>query len=214
MTPERAFTESYAYDERLKPLKRGLHYAVNCANRRITTDWHGHFVSLSTYYFAQKQQLEPLGMHHVSMEFDGAQTLIGSTRIYASARDWARFGRLYLDDGVVNGRRLLPAGWAAFSARPTLDAPYGAGFWTNVAAAGDKAPRIDGLPPDAYFASGMNGQRIVIVPSKHLVIVRFWLDGRFAAVRYAGTGAPGGRHIRCCPLTYRRYQGPDPRQMA
>ena len=116
MTPERAFTESYAYDEGLKPLKRGLPYAVNCANRRITTDWHGHFVSLSTYYFAQKQQLEPLGMHHVSMEFDGAQTLIGSTRIYASARDWARFGQLYLDDGVVNGRCLLPAGWAAFSA--------------------------------------------------------------------------------------------------
>jgi hypothetical protein len=83
MTPERAFTESYAYDKGLNPLKRGLHYAVNRANRRIKTDWRGHVVSLSTYYFAQKQQLEPLCMHHVSMEFDGAQTLIGSTRIYA-----------------------------------------------------------------------------------------------------------------------------------
>ena len=50
---------------------------------------------------------------------------------------------------------------------------YGAGFWTNVAAAGDKALRIDGLPSDAYFASGMNGQRIVLAPSKHLVVVRF-----------------------------------------
>ncbi len=123
--------------------------------------------------FAHKQLFDPLGMHHVLMEFDGAQTLIGSTRIYASARDWARFGQLYLDDGVVNGRRILPAGWAAFSARPTLDVPYGAGFWTNVAVPGDKALRIDGLPSDAYFASGMNGQRIVIVPSKHLVVVRF-----------------------------------------
>jgi len=123
--------------------------------------------------FAHRQLFDPLGMHHVLMEFDGAQTLIGSTRIYASARDWARFGQLYLDDGVVNGQRILPAGWAAFSARPTLDAPYGAGFWTNVAAPGDKAQLIDGLPSDAYFASGMNGQRIVIVPSKHLVVVRF-----------------------------------------
>jgi CubicO group peptidase (beta-lactamase class C family) len=123
--------------------------------------------------FAHRELFDPIGMRNVRMEFDGAQTLIGSTRIYASARDWARFGQLYLDDGLANGRRILPAGWAIYSASPTLDAPYGAGFWSNVAAPGDKAPRIDGLPPDAYFASGMNGQRIVIVPSKRLVIVRF-----------------------------------------
>jgi hypothetical protein len=50
MTPERAFTESYADDKGLKPLRRGLHYAVDRAKRRITTDWHGHFVNQSTYY--------------------------------------------------------------------------------------------------------------------------------------------------------------------
>ncbi len=123
--------------------------------------------------FVHRELFDPIGMHHVRMEFDGAQTLIGSTRFYASGRDWARFGQLYLDGGVVNGRRILPIGWDAYSASPTLDAPYGAGFWSNVAAPNGKEPRIDGLPSDAYFASGMNGQRIVIVPSKHLVIVRF-----------------------------------------
>jgi CubicO group peptidase (beta-lactamase class C family) len=74
---------------------------------------------------------------------------------------------------VVNGQRTLPAGWVAFSVSPTFDAPYGAGFRSNVTAPGDKEPRIDGLPPDAGFASGMNGQRIIIVPSKHLAVVRF-----------------------------------------
>jgi CubicO group peptidase (beta-lactamase class C family) len=123
--------------------------------------------------FAHRQLFDPIGMQHVLMEFDGAQTLIGSTRFYASARDWARFGQLYLDGGMVGGRRILPVGWNTYSSSPTLDAPYGAGFWTNVAAPGDTAPRIDGLPSDAYFASGMNGQRILIVPSKRLVIVRF-----------------------------------------
>ena len=123
--------------------------------------------------FAHKQLFDPIGMRHVLMEFDGAQTVIGSTRMYASARDWARFGQLYLDDGKANGQQILPVGWSSYSSSPTLDAPYGAGFWSNVPAPGDKEPRIDGLPPDAYFASGMNGQRILIVPSKRLVIVRF-----------------------------------------
>jgi len=122
--------------------------------------------------FAHRELFDPLGMHSVLMEFDGAQTMVGSTRIYASARDWARFGQLYLDDGVVDGRRILPEGWSAYVSKQTLDSIYGAGFWTNTGTAADGKPIIDGMPGDAYFASGMNGQRIVIVPSKRLVIVR------------------------------------------
>ncbi|MFK2874568.1 serine hydrolase domain-containing protein [Dyella lipolytica] len=122
--------------------------------------------------FAHKELFDPIGMRHVLMEFDSAQTLIGSTRIYASARDWARFGQLYLDGGTVNGQRILPAQWDTYSSSPTLDSPYGSGFWTNVAAKGDTQARIEGMPPDAYMASGAQGQRIVIVPAKHLVIVR------------------------------------------
>lgn len=122
--------------------------------------------------FAHRELFDPLGMQHVLMEFDGAQTLVGSTRIYASARDWARFGQLYLDDGMLDGRRILPQGWSAYVSKQTLDSIYGAGFWTNTGTAADGSHIIAGMPGDAYFASGMNGQRIVIVPSRRLVIVR------------------------------------------
>jgi len=122
--------------------------------------------------FAHTELFDPIGMHHVLMEFDGAQTLIGSTRIYASARDWARFGQLYLDGGIAKDRRILPHGWDGYAGSPTLESPYGAGFWTNVRTAADTHDRIEGMPPGAYFASGKDGQRIVIVPSKRLVIVR------------------------------------------
>jgi CubicO group peptidase (beta-lactamase class C family) len=122
--------------------------------------------------FAHRELFDPLGMHHVLMEFDGAQTLVGATRVYASARDWARFGQLYLDDGVLDGRRILPAGWSAYVSKQTLDSIYGSGFWTNTGTEADGSHIIAGMPGDAYFASGMNGQRIVIVPSRRLVIVR------------------------------------------
>jgi CubicO group peptidase (beta-lactamase class C family) len=123
-------------------------------------------------HFAHRELFDPLGMRHVLMEFDGAQTLVGSTRIYASARDWARFGQLYLDDGMLDGRRILPEGWSAYVSKQTLDSIYGSGFWTNTGTEAGGGHIIAGMPGDAYFASGMNGQRIVIVPSRRLVIVR------------------------------------------
>jgi CubicO group peptidase (beta-lactamase class C family) len=122
--------------------------------------------------FAHRELFDPLGMRHVSMEFDGAQTLIGSTRIYASARDWARFGQLYLDDGMIDGRRVLPEGWSTYVSKQTLDSLYGSGFWTNTGTQANGSHIIAGMPGDTYFASGMNGQRIAIVPSRRLVIVR------------------------------------------
>jgi CubicO group peptidase (beta-lactamase class C family) len=124
--------------------------------------------------FAHQELFDPVGMAHVTMEFDGAGTPVGSTRMYASARDWARFGNLYLNDGVVNSRRILPENWVSYSTRPTLDSDYGAGFWVNAGAADDARGRVkSGMPADSYFASGNFGQRIVIIPSRGLVIVRF-----------------------------------------
>jgi CubicO group peptidase (beta-lactamase class C family) len=122
--------------------------------------------------FAHRELFDPLGMQHVRMEFDGAQTMVGSTRVYASARDWARFGQFYLDDGMLGGRRILPAGWSTYVSTQTLDSIYGAGFWTNAGTMANGSHIIAGMPGDAYFASGMNGQRILIVPSSKLVIVR------------------------------------------
>src|SRR5204862_7392529 len=81
--------------------------------------------------FAWRELFNPLGMRDVTLEFDGAGTLQGSSYMLASARDWARFGLLYLNDGEVGGRRMLHEDWVDFSAAATLDTDYGAGFWTN-----------------------------------------------------------------------------------
>ena len=123
--------------------------------------------------FAWRELFNPLGMRNVTLEFDGAGTLQGSSYMLASARDWARFGLLYLNDGVVGGRRMLHEDWVDFSAAATLDTDYGAGFWTNRSEHEHAKARVRlGIPRDAFFASGDLGQRIVIIPSQHLVIVR------------------------------------------
>ena len=126
--------------------------------------------------FAHKELFEPLRITTATIEFDSAGTPVGSIYVFASARDWARFGELYLNDGVVNGRRILPEGWVKYSSAPTLNQDYGAGFWTNHGAHGYAADRIEaGMPEDAFYGSGNLGQRVVIIPSQGLVIVRLGL---------------------------------------
>ncbi|MFL6825217.1 MAG: serine hydrolase domain-containing protein, partial [Bradyrhizobium sp.] len=126
-----------------------------------------------TLAFAWRELFSPLGMRHVTLEFDGAGTLQGSSYMLASARDWTRFGLLYLNDGMVGGRRILHEDWVDFSAAATLDTDYGAGFWTNRSEHEHAKARVRlGIPRDAFFASGDLGQRVVIIPSQHLVIVR------------------------------------------
>jgi CubicO group peptidase (beta-lactamase class C family) len=91
----------------------------------------------------------------------------------ASARDWARFGLLYLNDGLIGGRRILHEDWVDLSAAATLGSDYGAGFWTNRSEHEHAKGRVRlGIPKDAFFASGDLGQRIVILPTQRLVIVR------------------------------------------
>ena len=125
--------------------------------------------------FAERELFAPLGMRHVTLELDAAGTPIGSTYVYATARDWTRFGMLYADDGVVGGRRILPEGWVDFSAAPTLGSRdgYGAGFFTNRGDSEFGRRRVrGGMPADSFFASGTQGQRIVIAPAERLVVVR------------------------------------------
>ena len=125
--------------------------------------------------FADSALYSPLHMDHVTMEFDGAGTFIGSAQVFASARDYARLGLLYLNDGVgPDGQRILPEHWVEYSRRSTLGSPYGAGFWTNDGPSAPAAHRVaSGFPKDGFFASGNRGQRIYIIPSEHLVITRF-----------------------------------------
>ncbi len=112
-----------------------------------------------------------IGMRTAVMEPDASGTFVGSSFMYASARDWARFGLLYLNDGVWNGDRILPEGWVEYSQEATAAAPrdrYGAHFWRTK---GEATSTVD-MPKDAYHLAGYEGQKVVIIPSKELVIVR------------------------------------------
>lgn len=125
--------------------------------------------------FARRELFAPLGMRHVTLQLDGAGTIEGSSKMLASARDWARFGQLYLDDGVAGGKRILPEGWVDYSATATPNAwvGIGAGFWTNQGDSFGAKFRIKhGWPRDAFFAKGTIGQYTIIIPSERLVIVR------------------------------------------
>ena len=118
---------------------------------------------------------EPIGMEAVP-EFDAAGTFLGGSLVWASARDFAKFGYLYLRGGVWQGERLLPEGWVDFSRRDPASTKanvYGAGWWLGA----DPDPVPEGqaatTPPfDAFSAQGHEGQTIWVVPSKDLVIVR------------------------------------------
>jgi CubicO group peptidase (beta-lactamase class C family) len=129
--------------------------------------------------FPRRALFVPLGMASAVMEPDAAGDFVGSSFMFATARDWARFGQLYLQDGVWDGRRILPEGWVAFSVTPAPAAPggvYGAHFWLRLGR-GTYAPSGDvGLPADAYHAVGHEGQIMTIVPSRRLVVVRLGLS--------------------------------------
>lgn len=125
--------------------------------------------------FARRELFAPLGMRNVTLQLDGAGTIEGSSKMLASARDWARFGQLYLNDGIAGGKRILPEGWVNYSATTTPNAwvGIGAGFWTNHGDSFGAKFRVDnGWPRDAFFAKGTIGQYTIIIPSERLVIVR------------------------------------------
>ncbi len=118
---------------------------------------------------------QPLGMDAL-VEFDTSGTYLGGSLVWASARDFAKFGYLYLRDGVWDGTRLLPEGWVDFARTKTPaenSNVYGAGFWITAYGAEPTHGSAAVTPPwDAFHAGGHEGQTIWIVPSRDLVIVR------------------------------------------
>ena len=126
------------------------------------------------HQFARDALFEPVGAQRFVMEPDGSGTFIGSSFMYATARDWAKLGLLYLDDGVVAGKRLLPEGWSRYVATPASasDGFYGAQFWLNHPGTDGRPKYMPGVPDDAYLMAGHEGQYVLIIPGKRLVIVR------------------------------------------
>ena len=126
-----------------------------------------------TLTYAWRELFDPLDMRSVTLAFDGSGTLQGANNMLASARDWARFGLLYLHDGEIGGRHILHQEWVDYSVWATLDTDYAAGFWTNRSENPHARGRVQlGIPRDAYYASGNLGQRCVIIPSQRMVVVR------------------------------------------
>jgi CubicO group peptidase (beta-lactamase class C family) len=110
-----------------------------------------------------------LGMSDTWAETDWRGNYMLSSQVWTTARDLARFGQLYLDDGMVGGERILPEGWLAHVSAPSGPQPegaqgYGATFWLM--------NRSEGIPADTISANGNRGQYVVIVPSRNVVIVR------------------------------------------
>jgi CubicO group peptidase (beta-lactamase class C family) len=159
--------------ELIAPVGKRWHYSSGTTQilARIVRDGTGG--PEQSLAFAWRELFNPLGMRHVTLELDGTGTIQGTTYMLASARDWARFGLLYLNDGVVGGKRILHEDWVDFCAAATLDTDYAAGFWTNRSEHPSAKGRVRaGIPRDAFFASGDLGQRIFIIPSQRMVVVR------------------------------------------
>jgi CubicO group peptidase (beta-lactamase class C family) len=130
--------------------------------------------------FPRRALFAPLGMSSAVIEADAAGTFVGSSYMFATARDWARFGQLYLDDGAWGGRRILPAEWARFSSIATPQSPdgcYGAHWWLKVPRElGGETESASRIPRDAFFALGHEGQTLTVIPSRRLVVVRLGLS--------------------------------------
>ncbi len=118
-----------------------------------------------TERFLRTRLFDPIGMTTADPRFDDAGTFIGSSYLYATAQDFARFGLLYLRDGVWDGARILPEGWVDHgrverSIDPTDGRRYGAHWW------------VVGDEHGSFWANGYDGQSILIVPALDLIVVR------------------------------------------
>ena len=140
--------------------------------RRTAEKSYAHY-----YDFIRNELFDKIGMYSAVMEPDASGTFVGSSYTFATPRDWARFGLLYLQDGTWQGERILPEGWVKYTTTPTPQAPrgeYGALFWLNAGSPSHPEDRWwPRAPRDAFAAKGFQEQKVIIIPSKKLVLVRF-----------------------------------------
>ena len=136
--------------------------------------------------YARAHLFDPAGMTSATFQPDETGNFVGSSYLYATARDWARFGLLYLNRGTINGQRIVPESWVDFARAPAPADPhkgYAAQFWLNaLKTPGGSAREFPHLPADMFAAEGHNDEFVAIFPSRHTVIVRLgWttVDGAF-----------------------------------
>ncbi len=131
------------------------------------------------FSYPRKALFDPIGMSSAVMEPDAAGTFLAPAFVYASARDWARLGLLYLNDGVWGKKRILPEGWVKTSLTPTPQSggQYGAHLWLEIPGfLRPDYPSAHKPPEDAFFMLGHDGQMVAVIPSRELVVVRLGLS--------------------------------------
>ncbi len=162
-----------------RPLKNkpGSVFYYSSGNSNILSRIIRQTLGDSVYYsFPYSQLFYKLGMYSAVIEPDASGTFVGSSYMYATARDWARFGLLYLNDGVFNQERILPEGWVAQSTKPASADRQGYGYqiWLNTG--GDTSiKRYPSAPADMFYMDGFESQLIFVIPSRNLVVVRLGL---------------------------------------
>ncbi len=152
--------------------------------------------SMDARTYAQTKLFTPLGITTSTFETDHSGTLVFSSSWYATTRDMAKMGQLYLDDGMVGTTRVLPVGWVKYAITPAPAAStatkrdpmqaapgdtggsYGAQIWLNAVSAAATPDTIawPGVPNDEYAFEGHYGQKVFMVPSRKLVIARVGND--------------------------------------
>lgn len=155
--------------------KRGESWYYSSGTSNILSKYYRNLLGDSIYRtFLNTHLFAPLGMNSALIETDETGTFIGSSYGYATPRDWAKFGLLYLHDGIWNGKRLLPEGWTTVTRSEATgsDGKYGAQFWLN-----KNGVQYPDAPHDMLIADGYQGQFVFVIPSHDAVIVRMGTGG-------------------------------------
>ena len=155
---------AYAINQQLSSTP-GSEWYYSSGTTNIVSRLLGDALGDKTHAFIQTRLFDAIGMSSATAQFDAAGTFVGSSYVYATARDFAKFGEFYLRDGIWGNKRVLPSGWVDHARAQTViddetGQGYGAHWWTQPA------------EPGSLVASGYEGQQILVLPERDLVIVR------------------------------------------
>jgi len=122
--------------------------------------------------FWYNELVDKIGMHSMIIETDLAGNFVGSSYAWANTRDWAKLGLLYMNKGNWNGEQIIDSTWVDYATTPTntSDGQYGAQIWLN------KGLKYPDVPKDMFYFGGYQGQKVYMIPSKDLVVVRMGID--------------------------------------
>ena len=158
----------YALSKKLE-YEPGTHWYYSSGSTNIVMRYlRGKFASDEEFLrYIHERLFAPLAISNARFEPDMSGTPVGSSYLYVTARDFARLGQMFLDDGCVLGERILPEGWVDYTVTPASDSMggYGAFFWLN------RGGSLPDAPEDTFSCQGHDGQEIYIIPSKDLVVV-------------------------------------------